>query len=625
MNGLQYALDLIDKSFGTGIRKAKKQTEGLDSAVGKANDNLANISVVGRKSTNRLSGALGGLKNKIAAVFAVGAIMSFGNQVTKVGAEFEGMENAIEFASGQRGAENIQFLDDTINQLNLDMRSSYKGFQTLTGSMKGTALEGKATRDIFEGVGIAASVMNLSAEQSEGAFLALSQMASKGKVQAEELRGQLGERIPGALGIAARAMGVNQKEFNKMLDSGQVYAEDFLPKFAKELKNTFQDGLPAAANSMQAAINKKNNALISLKKAVADSLQPEIKAFLTTGSGMLNWFKELIPQLEPVKVAFLNLITAFEPIIIAFQNAGASAGGTSGIIATFATVLNWTATIAGVFAEGLGFMIENFKIFLPIIGSAILAQKIYAFTQIAAASNMSILTLATQGLNAAMKANPIGFAIGLIIALVGAIKYAWNNLGWFRGAVMASWEAIKGFAIAIKDYVITRFKEILTGVTGIGKAIKLFFKGDWDGAWEAGKKATKNLMGGDSKKQLIDDLKETGKKAGEAYNKGVKEVEMENAEKKNKSVVPEPDQAYKKFFPDDKEKNNTEIETQKPSTQVAGGGGSSSKKTTFNIQSFVKNLHIHTQAIKDSPEELRQQLTQIFGEVMEDLMTRADA
>jgi phage tail tape-measure protein len=67
------------------------------------------------------------------------------------------------------------------------MESSIQGFQTLTGSLKGTALEGQATRDIFEAVGIAASVMNLSAEQSEGAFLALSQMASKGKVSAEEL------------------------------------------------------------------------------------------------------------------------------------------------------------------------------------------------------------------------------------------------------------------------------------------------------------------------------------------------------------------------------------------------------------------------------------------------------
>jgi tape measure domain-containing protein len=64
-------------------------------------------------------------------------------------------------------------------------------------------------------------------------------MASKGKVSAEELRGQLGERIPGALGIAARAMGMTQAQFNEMLDSGKIMAEDFLPKFSKRIKKHF--------------------------------------------------------------------------------------------------------------------------------------------------------------------------------------------------------------------------------------------------------------------------------------------------------------------------------------------------------------------------------------------------
>ena len=79
------------------------------------------------------------------------------------------MTNAIEFARTGRG-KNIAFLDERIKSLNLNMESSYKGFQTLSGSLKGTALEGQATRDIFDAVGIAATVMNLSAEQSEGAF-----------------------------------------------------------------------------------------------------------------------------------------------------------------------------------------------------------------------------------------------------------------------------------------------------------------------------------------------------------------------------------------------------------------------------------------------------------------------
>ncbi len=233
MRGLQYALDIIEKGFGDGIKKAKNQTKGLDNAVKKTNGNIAKVKVTGQRSFGGLGKAAKVAGAAILAALSIGAIVRFGNEVTNLTAKFEGYSNAIEFASGQDGAKNIQFLNDTIKDLNLDMSSSYKGFQTLSGSLKGTALEGKATRDIFKAIGVASTVMNLSAEQSEGAFLALSQMASKGKVQAEELRGQLGERIPGAFNIAAKAMGVTQSQLNKMLDKGKVYAEDFLPKFAK--------------------------------------------------------------------------------------------------------------------------------------------------------------------------------------------------------------------------------------------------------------------------------------------------------------------------------------------------------------------------------------------------------
>ena len=67
--------------------------------------------------------------------------------------------------------------------------------------------------------------MHLSAYESEGAFKALEQMLSKGKVSAEELRGQLGERIPGAFQIAARAMGMTTSELDKFMSSVIYYQQ----------------------------------------------------------------------------------------------------------------------------------------------------------------------------------------------------------------------------------------------------------------------------------------------------------------------------------------------------------------------------------------------------------------
>jgi cob(I)alamin adenosyltransferase len=94
---------------------------------------------------------------------------------------------------------------------------------------------------------------------------------SKGTVQAEELRGQLGERIPGAFQMAARAMGVSAAELNKLLEQGKVLSDDFLPKFAQELRRTFAGALPEAVDSAQANLNRFQTQLFSLKVDLARS------------------------------------------------------------------------------------------------------------------------------------------------------------------------------------------------------------------------------------------------------------------------------------------------------------------------------------------------------------------
>ena len=85
--------------------------------------------------------------------------------------------------------------------------------------------------------------MGLSADDTRGALRALEQIVSKGTVSAEELRGQLGERLPGAFQIASRAMGVTTQELGEMLQRGEVLVEDLLPKLAKELRSSVAEGL----------------------------------------------------------------------------------------------------------------------------------------------------------------------------------------------------------------------------------------------------------------------------------------------------------------------------------------------------------------------------------------------
>ncbi len=71
-------------------------------------------------------------------------------------------------------------------------------------------------------------------EDMKAAMRATSQVFSKGKVSAEELRQQLGERLPGAFTLFAASMDKTPAELDKALEQGKVTLDDFM-KFAKKL------------------------------------------------------------------------------------------------------------------------------------------------------------------------------------------------------------------------------------------------------------------------------------------------------------------------------------------------------------------------------------------------------
>src|SRR5690606_4707255 len=115
-----------------------------------------------------------------------------------------------------------------------------------------------------------ATVLQLSTDQANGALRAISQVMSKGKVQAEELRGQLGERLYGAFQLAARGMGISSAELNKLLEQGKVVSEDFLPKFAAEIRRTFSGGVEEASKNARAEMNRFHNSLLAIEKTIAE-------------------------------------------------------------------------------------------------------------------------------------------------------------------------------------------------------------------------------------------------------------------------------------------------------------------------------------------------------------------
>ena len=204
----------------------------------------------------------------------------------------ERLRIGLDFASARGSAAEIDYLRKSAYDLGLQFGSTARAYMQFQAAARGTAIEGDKARAVFESIAKASAVMGLSADQSAGVLLALQQMVSKGTVQAEELRGQLGERLPGAFQIAAKAMGVTTAELGKMLEQGQVIADDFLPKFAKELERSLGDAPEKAANRLDASVNRVNDAWERLKQNVGDSGFSQFWAgqmnILTDGMGNFN-------------------------------------------------------------------------------------------------------------------------------------------------------------------------------------------------------------------------------------------------------------------------------------------------------------------------------------------------
>lgn len=238
-------IDDIDKS-------SKRAAQGVGGLF-KSLDGLARV-------------AAGGF---IGAQFAQG-FMSMGRAVLDAQARIDkfGQTFAVVFGGAAKGARELAYISEAADRLGVDLNSASAAYGKLAASARGTSLEGQKTREIFESVAQAGVKLGLSTQEVDGALLAISQMMSKGTVSAEELRGQLGERLPGAFQVAARAMGVTTAELGEMLQKGQIMAEDFLPKFARQLQEAYAG---EAARTAQRSIIDLGNAWERFKRSVAES------------------------------------------------------------------------------------------------------------------------------------------------------------------------------------------------------------------------------------------------------------------------------------------------------------------------------------------------------------------
>ena len=252
---------------------ANRAFEYLQKNAGLSTLELAKLRVQLGDTSGAMSTLWSGAKAAAFPVMAIGAAAIYAGkacfdaslQMDRLAKSYTTIEGSTSGAVSQ-----LDYIYEISNKLGLEFQSTAEAAKGFFAAGKGSALQ-KDLNGIFEGVSQAGAALSLSTEQMDGVFLALGQMISKGKVQAEELRGQLGERLPGAFNLAAKAMGFTTAQLDDMLKKGQVTAEDMLPKLAAVLKDEFGPAAEQAAQGAQGAVNRLSTEWNLFKATVMDN------------------------------------------------------------------------------------------------------------------------------------------------------------------------------------------------------------------------------------------------------------------------------------------------------------------------------------------------------------------
>lgn len=175
------------------------------------------------------------------AIRLLGAYLSVRTlqNIVQTGAKLQLLQRSIEGLTGS--GQDWEFINQQAYKYGVSLDTVAKGYKNFYSSASMAGFSSGQIQGMFSDVLLGARAIGASTPQIEGALLALEQMMSKGRVSMEELRRQLGNALPGAFEIGAKAMGVTTMQFNEMVKAG-ISAQEFVPKFIKTFKEQYAKG-----------------------------------------------------------------------------------------------------------------------------------------------------------------------------------------------------------------------------------------------------------------------------------------------------------------------------------------------------------------------------------------------
>ncbi|EPS7437952.1 tape measure protein [Citrobacter freundii] len=224
-----------------------------------------------------------------AAIYSFQTALEAYKKVMEIGLKKEASQRAAQFVLGDEGAKRAtDFVKNLANNTGVDQietLSSFAKFSAGAGDMNTDQKE-----SLFSNVIGTSRLMGLNTEEINGILKAFEQMASKGKIQAEELRGQLGDRMAGAFQLFARSLGMTTEELDKAMKDGKVLSKDVLPKVSAEMGNMIAKagGWEKIINSTQTQLGRLSNSWNNNIALMFDGSQEGLTDFTRSLTNLLG-------------------------------------------------------------------------------------------------------------------------------------------------------------------------------------------------------------------------------------------------------------------------------------------------------------------------------------------------
>ena len=233
----------------------------------------------GYLKTGTLAGGIAGAGIGLGIDASV-ALARYTKEAAEFSAQIQKLEIALEAIVGDSASfqDSLQFISDTALKLNIPIDTTTKQFTQLAASVLGAGGSLEDAKTVFLGVASSIKATGGSADDVQSAIRAMTQIFGKGKVSAEELQGQLGERLAGAVVKFAEANGRSLQELQKDLRDGTVSLDQVI-KFAEKLNLDFGQIALDIANSSADAGQRLSVISSLFKKEIGDAVQPIGAAF----------------------------------------------------------------------------------------------------------------------------------------------------------------------------------------------------------------------------------------------------------------------------------------------------------------------------------------------------------